>query len=99
MALTDEDKHWINDRLDRMESRFKEYADLMESRFKEYADQRSEAIETRLLRAFRNFAHPVEARLRANKAVIQVYDAELEALTDRVQALEEPGEGHVPKPQ
>mgnify|MGYP003622951791 CR=1 FL=1 len=66
MALTDEDKHWINDRLDQMESRFKEYA-----------DQRSEAIETRLLRAFRNFAHPVEARLRVNKAAIQVYDAEL----------------------
>ena len=85
MALTDEDKHWINDRLDQMESRFKEYA-----------DQRLEAIETRLLRAFRNFAHPVEARLRANKAAIQVY-AELEGLTDRVKALEEPGGGRAPK--
>ena len=79
MALTDEDKHWINDRLDQMESRFKEHA-----------DQRSEAIETRLLRAFRNVKHPVEGRLRVDKAVSEVYYAELEALAERVRLGDPP---------
>jgi cell division septum initiation protein DivIVA len=48
--LSDEDKHWITERLEQMQERLKEYT-----------DQRAEVIETRMLRALRNFAHPVEA--------------------------------------
>lgn len=69
------------------------YLQSMEARLKEYTDQRAEVIETRLLRAFRQFAHPVEARLRASRVGMQVYDAELEALKERVEALEDkPGD-------
>jgi tetrahydromethanopterin S-methyltransferase subunit G len=62
MALTDEDKAWISERL--------------------------EEVETRMLRAFRNFAHPVEARLRVQKAVSRSFQERLEALEDRVEFLE-----------
>ena len=62
----------------------------MEARLKEYADIRSETIETRLLRAFRQFAHPVEARLRVDRiSITDVYDAEIEVLKERVEALED----------
>ena len=62
----------------------------MEARLKAYADIRSETIETRLLRAFRQFAHPVEARLRVDRiSITDVYDAEIEVLKERVEALEE----------
>ena len=76
--LTDEDKHWITERLEQMQERLKEYT-----------DQRAEVIETRMLRAFRNFAHPVEARLRVNKALTTALDDRLDAMEDRVAALEE----------
>lgn len=68
MSLTDEDKTWISERL--------------------------EEVETRLLRAFRNFAHPVEARRRVQKAVGRSLTERIDALEDRVEFLEdgrEPG--------
>ncbi len=63
MSLTDDDKQWISQQL--------------------------EEIETRLLRAFRNFAHPVEARLRAQKIISRGLDQRLDELEDRVEMLEE----------
>lgn len=63
--LTDDDKHWISERL--------------------------EEVETRLLRAFRNFSHPVEARLRVQKAVSRSLGERLDALEDRVEFLEDRG--------
>ena len=48
-----------------IETRLKQHVDkraeATEARLKERADVRSESIETRLLRAFRPFAHPLEA--------------------------------------
>lgn len=98
--LTDDDKQYLNQRFDQTETRLKEYADQMETRLKEYTDQvetrlkeytdqRAETIETRLLLAFRNFAHPVEARLRVSKALSNAVDVRIEALEDRVTAIEE----------
>jgi hypothetical protein len=71
-----------------MDAELKAYLESMEERLKEYTDQRAEVIETRLLRAFRQFAHPVEARLRSNKAIMRSFDARLDALEDRTEALE-----------
>jgi len=48
-------------------------------------------VETRLLRAFRNSAHPVEARLRVQKASTRAFNERLDALEDRVEFLEEGG--------
>jgi hypothetical protein len=63
MSLTDEDKAWISERL--------------------------EEVETRMLRAFRNFSHPVEARLRAQKIISRGLDQRLDELEDRIEFLEE----------
>lgn len=67
MNLTDDDKQWISERL--------------------------EEVETRMLRAFRNFAHPVEARLRVQKAVGRALTERVDALEDRVEFLEDRGNG------
>jgi hypothetical protein len=69
MPLTDEDKHWIHEQL--------------------------EEVETRMLRAFRNYAHPVEARLRVQKSVSPSLAERLDALEDRIEFLEE-GRGENP---
>jgi hypothetical protein len=78
-----------------MESRIREYVDrrseTTESRMREYTDQRSEIIETRLLRAFRNFSHPVEARLRVQKTTTRAFNERLDAIEDRVEFLEQQG--------
>ena len=63
MSLTDEDKAWISERL--------------------------EEVETHMLRGFRNFSHPVEARLRAQKIISRGLDQRLDELDDRVEFLEE----------
>ena len=57
----------------------------------ETLSRRLEGVETRLLRAFRNFAHPVEARLRVQKASTRAFNERLDALEDRVEFLEEGG--------
>jgi hypothetical protein len=55
---------------------------------KVWISERLEEIETRLLRAFRNFSHPVEARLRVHKAVSRSFSERLDALEDRIEFLE-----------
>src|SRR5438270_857108 len=82
----------LRDNAESMEVRLREYTDQrsesMEARLREYTDQRSEMIETRLLRAFRNFSHPVEARLRVQKASTRAFNERLDAIEDRVEFLE-----------
>jgi hypothetical protein len=55
----------------------------------ELMSRKLEELETRLLRAFRNFSHPVEARLRAQKIISRGLDQRLDELEDRVEFLEE----------
>ena len=55
----------------------------------ELLNEKLEEVETRLLRAFRNFSHPVEARLRVQKAATRAFNERLDALEDRVEFLEE----------
>lgn len=65
MSLNEEDKEWISEQL--------------------------EKVETRMLRAFRNFSHPVEARLRVQKAATRAFNERLDAIEDRVEFLEDRG--------
>ena len=62
--LTEDDKAWINDKL--------------------------EKLETTLLTEFHKWASPQEARMRTHTAVLRAIDVEMEALTDRVNKLENP---------
>jgi hypothetical protein len=55
----------------------------------ELMSQKLEELETHLLRAFRNFSHPVEARLRAQKIISRGLGQRLDELEDRVELLEE----------
>jgi hypothetical protein len=61
--LTDEDRQWIREQL--------------------------EKVETTLLTEFHKWASPVELRQRTHTATLRAIDAEIEALSDRVQKLEE----------
>lgn len=45
-------------------------------------------VETTLLTEFHKWASPTEARLRAHAATLRALDLDLEALSDRVQKLE-----------
>ena len=62
MALNDEDKRWISEQL--------------------------EAVETRLLTGFHQWASPVDTRLRAHSAAIRALDVEQEMVRDRMDKLD-----------
>jgi hypothetical protein len=47
-----------------------------------------ERVETSLLREFHKWASPAEARARTHTAAIRAIDLEIEAITERVQKLE-----------
>ena len=47
-----------------------------------------EAMETKLLTAFHQWASPMDTRLRAHSAVLRALDVEQEALRDRMDKLE-----------
>lgn len=47
-----------------------------------------EAVETKLLRAFHDWASPVEMRVRSHSAALRALDLEQEALADRVSKVE-----------
>ena len=81
MALTDEDKTWINDKLAATETR-------LLTAFHSLTDEKLEGMETRLLTAFHQWASPVEVRQRSHRAAIAALDIEVETLTDRVAKLE-----------
>jgi hypothetical protein len=102
--LTDEDKHWINGKLEDSEARSREAMHQMleesEARSREamrHMLEESEArsieamrnMQTELLRAFRNFSYPVEARLRGQKALGRAITERINALEDCVEFLED----------
>lgn len=60
---------------------------------KAYVDERCEAVETKLLTAFHEWASPSEARARSHAAAIRALDLEMESLDDRLKKLE----GNPPK--
>jgi hypothetical protein len=79
--LSDEDKTWIRDVLDGR-------LDAAEERMKAYADKRTDALETKLITAFQQWASPVEMRVRSHAAAIRAMDVEVESIADRVDKLE-----------
>jgi hypothetical protein len=70
--LSDEDKTWIRDVLDGR-------LDAAEDRMKAYADKRTDALETKLITAFQQWASPVEMRVRSHAAAIRAIDVEVES--------------------
>jgi hypothetical protein len=55
---------------------------------KKWISAKLEAMETKLLTAFHEWASPKEMRLRSHSAALKALDAELEAVGDRVSKLE-----------
>jgi molybdopterin-biosynthesis enzyme MoeA-like protein len=74
----------LADRFERTESTFAERLERVEATF---AD-RLERVETTLLTEFHKWASPVELRQRSHAAAMRAFDAELQALSDRVKNLE-----------
>ena len=85
MALTDEDKQWIDEKLDRLSQGFNQGLE----QFSEHFDQKLERVETKLLTAFHQWASPIDMRQRTHTATLKAIDAEMEALANRVTKLEE----------
>ena len=71
--LTDDDKQWISERLQKVESEF---------------SGRLEKVETTLLTEFHKWASPVELRQKSHAAALRALDAEVESLSDRLKNLE-----------
>jgi hypothetical protein len=81
-VLTDDDKRWITSLL---EMRLEKVETSLCSEFVE----RLEKVETTLLTEFHKWASPVELRQRSHAAALRAYDAEMQALSDRVKNLED----------
>ena len=71
-----------------MDSELKQYLIEMETRIVAYVNERSEQVETKLLTEFHKWASPAEARNRTISAALRAIELEMEALADRVGALE-----------
>jgi hypothetical protein len=105
MSLTDEDKNWFLDTFATKQDlgrfatkqdlgRFATKQDLERFATKQdlaqYATKQDlERVETSLLTAFHQWASPVEMRQRSHAAAIRALDAEVEAISDRVNKLED----------
>jgi hypothetical protein len=96
MPLTDEDKQWISEHLERVETEFSQRLERVETRLlmqfhdeRQWTSEQLERVETNLLTAFRKWASPFEARQRGHSAALRAFDVLLEDLTDRVKKLEE----------
>ena len=76
MSLSDEDKSWINEQLDRV----REDVD--------HVREQVERVETSLLTELHKWASPIEARQRSHTAALRAFDLEMESLSDRVEKLE-----------
>jgi len=75
MSLTNEDKAWLAERIDSLRTEL---------------SGRLEKTETALLTEFHKWASPVELRQRSHAAAMRAFDAELEAVSDRVTKRERP---------
>jgi hypothetical protein len=75
--MSEDDRQWIASQLGAFETRL---------------DAKLETLETKLLRAFHNWASPVEMRARSHSAALRALDIdiEVESLGDRVSKLEPP---------
>jgi hypothetical protein len=80
-VLNDDDKLWITGLL---EQRLEKVETTIRTEFVE----RLEKVETTLLTEFHKWASPMELRQRSHAAAMRVYDAELEAISDRLKKLE-----------
>jgi hypothetical protein len=99
MALTDEDKAWIaaqltqhfgtlrNESIERAGTLRSELIERI-SAVRSELIERIERTETTLLTEFHKWASPVELRQRSHSAAMRAFDAELEAVSDRVTNLE-----------
>ena len=88
MSLTEEDKQWIVERLGALETRLDDKLVALETRHNERLNGRLEAVETRLLTAFHDFASPRDARSRSHSVALVALDEEVESLKRRVEKLE-----------
>jgi hypothetical protein len=87
-VLNDDDKQWIASRIEKSETSLRgEFADRFEKLETRFAE-RLERVETTLLTEFHKWASPVELRQRSHAAAMRAFDAEMQALSDRVKTLE-----------
>ena len=93
--LSDEDKKWLDERLERFVETFDLRLERLEATFTERIQrldesfsERLERVEARLLTEFHKWASPVELRARSHAAAVKALDAEMEALADRVTNIE-----------
>jgi hypothetical protein len=72
-VLNDEDKQWIDRRLEEE---------------RQWVVERIEKLETTLLTEFHKWASPIDLRQRTHAAALRALDAEVESLSDRLKNLE-----------
>jgi hypothetical protein len=84
MSLSEEDKLWVLEQLDKNSQRME--ALLLATRGDLAAS--IERVETNLLTEFHKWASPIDARMRTHTAALRAIDLETEALSDRVTKLE-----------
>ncbi len=87
----------LTSRIDAVRADFRERIDAVRADFRERIDdlrteltERIEKTETTLLTEFHRCASPVELRQRSRSAAMRAFDAELEAVSDRVTKIEHP---------
>ena len=77
MSLSEEDKLWALEQLDKNSQRIEFNLNASIQR-----------VETNLLTEFHKWASPLDARMRTHTAALRAIDLEIEALSDRVAKLE-----------
>jgi hypothetical protein len=82
--LSDEDKQWIAQLLEQVETRVGARLEQVETRF----ETRLEQVETRLLTEFHKWASPFEMRQRSHSSALRAIDAEIEALSDQIKKVD-----------
>jgi len=80
-----------------LDEELKEHLQQMEGRTNARLDELRayvERVETTLLTEFHKWASPAEMRARSHSAALRAMDIEIEALSERVEKLEKPGQQH-----
>jgi DNA anti-recombination protein RmuC len=87
----------LAERIDALRTNFTERIDGVRTDFAEHIGalrsdlaERIEKTKTTLLTEFHKWASPVEMRQRSHSAAMRAFDAELEAVSDRMTRLEKP---------
>jgi len=86
-SLTAEDKEWIVTRMEELRGQVRQDLEGMRREMESMRGE-IEETETKLLRAFHDWASPADLRARAHNAVLRAVDLEIESLADRVKTLE-----------